>query len=341
MATTAVWGSLKHGEHKRHRPHGQHKRHRPHKRHKRIKHRSHRHAARGHRTKRHKRRKHHPPSSSSSTTPSTPTPATGPTTPSPVTAPGSSPGKIQHVAWIWMENHGYNNVIGSSSAPYINSLASTYGLATNYFATDHPSLPNYIEATTGGSQGVSDDNSPPANVTSAPSIFSQLPNGQSRSLMEDMPANCYTSNSGNYAVRHNPEAYLSSVSGDCSNYDVPFGSSPDLSAKFTFITPNVIDDMHDGTVADGDNFLKRYVPQLMATPPYQAGNTVIFIVWDEDGLDQNNHVPCIVISPYTHSVRDGTPYTHYSLLRTAEQLLGLPLLGNAASANSMLGRFGF
>jgi phosphatidylinositol-3-phosphatase len=245
-----------------------------------------------------------------------------------------------------MENHGYNNVIGSSSAPYINSLASTYGLATNYFATDHPSLPNYLEATTGGSQGVSNDNDPPANVTGAPSIFSQLPNGQSRSLMEGMPANCYTSDSGNYVVRHNPEAYLSSVSGGCKSFDVPFGSSPDLSAEFTFISPNLIDDMHNGTVADGDNFLKQYVPQLMATPQYQAGNTAIFIVWDEDGsedgLDQeNNHVPCIVISPNTHSVRDGTSYTHYSLLRTAEQLLGLPLLGNAASANSMLGRFGF
>jgi hypothetical protein len=48
-----------------------------------------------------------------------------------------------------------------------------------------------------------------------------------------------------------------------------------------------------------------------------------------------------VISPYTHGVRDATPYTHYSLLRTTEQLLGLRFLGNAASANSMVGKFGF
>jgi len=72
---------------------------------------------------------------------------------------------------------------------------------------------------------------------------------------------------------------------------------------------------------------------------------VIFVAWDEDGsqdgLDQeNNHVPCIVISPYTHGVQDGTSYTHYSLLKTTEQLLGLSQLGNAASANSMLGHFG-
>ena len=59
------------------------------------------------------------------------------------------------------------------------------------------------------------------------------------------------------------------------------------------------------------------------------------------GPQENNHVATLVISPYTHAVQDDTSYTHYSLLRTTEQLLGLPLLGNAASANSMLGKFGF
>ncbi len=79
----------------------------------------------------------------------------------------------------------------------------------------------------------------------------------------------------------------------------------------------------------------------MATPQYQTGSTVIFITWDENAGSSGNQIPCIVISPYTHGVKDATPYTHYSLLRTTEELLGLPLLGNAASANSMLGKFGF
>lgn len=50
-------------------------------------------------------------------------------------------------------------------------------------------------------------------------------------------------------------------------------------------------------------------------------------------------MPLIVVSPYTHTVKDGTLYTHYSLLRTTEQIFGLSPLGNAASANSMLGKF--
>ncbi|MBV9581907.1 MAG: acid phosphatase, partial [Chloroflexi bacterium] len=103
---------------------------------------------------------------------------------------------------------------------------------------------------------------------------------------------------------------------------------------------NLVDDMHDGTISDGDNFLKSYVPALMATPQYQAGTTVIFITWDENDGSSGNQVPCIVISPYTHGVKDSTPYSHYSLLRTTEELLGLPLLGNAATANSMVANFG-
>jgi hypothetical protein len=245
-----------------------------------------------------------------------------------------------------MENHGYSQIIGSSSAPYINNLASTYGLATNYFAADHPSLPSYIAVTSGSAQAISNDNGPSANPVSAPSIFSQLPGGQSRSLQQDMPSNCARSDSGNYAVRHNPMAYYTNLGSDCGHYDVPFGSMPDLSAAFTFITPNLSTDMHDGTISDGDNFLKNYVPALMGTPQYQHGNTVIFITWDEDasqtgGPQESNHVATLVISRYTHAVQDGTSYRHYSLLRTTEELLGLPLLGNAASANSMLGKFGF
>jgi hypothetical protein len=81
----------------------------------------------------------------------------------------------------------------------------------------------------------------------------------------------------------------------------------------------------------------------MGRPEYTSGATAIFITWDEDGngFSDNNQVATIVVSPYTHAVKDNTAYTHYSLLRTAEELLGLPPLGAAATANSMVGHFGF
>ncbi|MGZ6710006.1 MAG: alkaline phosphatase family protein [Solirubrobacteraceae bacterium] len=247
---------------------------------------------------------------------------------------------IQHVVWVVMENKDYSSVIGAGSAPYINRLAHRYGLAANYSAISHPSLPNYIALTSGSDQGISDDSGPSSHRLNVPSIFSQLPGGASRSLEQGMPSTCAKGDSGEYAVRHNPETYYTNLSRECSRYDVPSGARPDLSARFTFVTPNLINDMHDGSVGDGDRFLQSYVPALMATPQYRSGNTVIFITWDENEGTSGNRVPLIVISPFTHAARDGTRYSPYSLLRTTETLLGLPLLANAKSARSMIGKFG-
>ena len=254
---------------------------------------------------------------------------------------------IRHVVWILMENKS-QDVLDSPGAPYLSQLARTYGYATDDTAIAHPSLPNYIALTSGARHGVSHDWSPgvPGQpmtyALDVPSIFSQLPGGRSRSLAESMSTNCERMNSLPYLVRHNPEVYYTNLGSDCSNYDVPFSPTPDLGAAFTFIAPNAINDMHNGTIQDGDTFLEGYVPKLMATPQYRSGTTVIFITWDESESDTGvNHVPLVVISPYTHAVVDGHAYTHYSLLRTTEQLLGLPLLANARTATSMVGRFGF
>jgi hypothetical protein len=246
-----------------------------------------------------------------------------------------------------MENRS-QDLLHSPGAPYLSQLARTYGYATDYRAIAHPSLPNYIALTSGATHGVSRDwgpgvpGQPMTYGLDVPSIFSQLPGGRSRSLAESMTTNCERSNRFPYLIRHNPEAYYTNLGSECSNYDLPFGPRPDLSAAFTFIAPNAIHDMHDGTIQDGDRFLASYIPKLMATRQYRSGRTVIFIAWDESESDSGvNRVPLIVISPHTHGVVDGHAYSHYSLLRTTEQLLRLPLLANAHAASSMLGRFGF
>ena len=164
--------------------------------------------------------------------------------------------KVQHVVWILMENKNYSSVVGSGQAPYINRLAHRYGLATDYSGISHPSLPNYIALTSGSDQGISDDSDPSSHRLNVPSIFSQLPGGGSRSLEQGMSSDCAKGNSGEYAVRHNPEAYYTNLGPECTRYDVPFGAKPDLRARFTFVTPNLINDMHDGSIGDGDRFLQ-------------------------------------------------------------------------------------
>jgi hypothetical protein len=247
------------------------------------------------------------------------------------------PVRYDHVVWIVMENHSYEEIVGSADAPYINQLAAGHGLATNFYAESHPSLPNYIAMTSGSTQGLADDDPPSDHPLAVPSIFSLLPAGGSRSLEESMPSNCLRTDSGQYAVRHNPQAYYVNLGGDCAAYNVPLSDPPDLTARFTFITPNLVHDMHDGTVADGDGWLSTFMPKVLASAEYAGGRAAVFVTWDEDERLSDNHIPTLVIAP---SVAPGTTVAtrldHYAMLRATLEMLGVgPLLGNAATAADM------
>ena len=102
------------------------------------------------------------------------------------------PRRIDHVIWIWMENKPYDAVIGSPSAPYENQLAAACGLATNYHAIAHPSLPNYIAATSGDTQGIADDDPPSSHPLGVASIFSQVKDAGKtwREYAESAPGPC-------------------------------------------------------------------------------------------------------------------------------------------------------
>ena len=273
----------------------------------------------------------------------------------------TAPPRYQHVIWIWMENRSYGDIIGNTSqVPYINSLAARCGLATDYHNTTHPSLPNYLAATSGLAQArlpvlsFADCSVSAICHTSAPSIFGQ---GETwKAYQESMPSNCDKSDSGEYAVRHNPPPYYTSLSG-CTSRDVPFTQlAADLAGNtlptFSFITPNLTDDMHDGTIAQGDSWLSANVPTILNSSEYASGTTALFITWDEgtggssgencatNTTDASCHVATLVISPSTAAgSSSATLFNHYSLLGTAEQLLGLPALGQAASTATMTSAF--
>ena len=274
----------------------------------------------------------------------------------------ATPHTYQHVIWIWMENHSFSDIIGNTSqAPYINSLAAGCGLATNYHNTTHPSLPNYLAATSGLAQAqlpvLSFADCSPSVIchTSARSIFGQ---GETwKAYQESMPSTCDTSSSGEYAVSHNPPPYYTSLSG-CASHDVPYTQlATDLANNalpaFSFITPNLIDDMHNGTIAQGNAWLASNLPAILNSSQYKAGTTAVFITWDEGSggypiedcddtttTDTSCRVATIVISPTTPAgTTSGTFFSHYSLLATTEQLLGLPKLGQASSSATMTAAF--
>lgn len=275
-----------------------------------------------------------------SATPST-TVATSPGAPS-ATQPCGLPdaGGIDHVVWILMENRAADDVVGSSSAPYLASVARACGLATNYDGVAHPSLPNYIALTSGSTHGITDDSGPGSHPVPGPSIFSLL-GDRWASWQEAMPSPCDRTSSGEYAVRHNPAAYYTDLGPGCTAHDVALPATPDPVAAFTELTPNLCHDMHDCSTRTGDAWLSAELPLILDSATYRAGHTAVFITWDENESG-GTAVPCYVIAPsVTPGTRAATAFNHYSLLRTTEELLGLhPLLGAAATVASMSSAFG-
>jgi phospholipase C len=254
----------------------------------------------------------------------------------------------EHVIWIWMENKEQGSVIGAPDAPLLNNLTSTCGSAAAYSGVEHPSLPNYIAATSGDTWGITDNNNPSVHPLLVPSIYSQLEGVGStwRDYEENAPKNCPQAGSGDYAVRHDPAPYYTTIAATCALYDINAGTlasgplASDLAAgtlpTFSFITPNVCNDMHSCPVRAGDDWLRAWLPRILASPAYQAGTTAVFVAWDENEGASGNRVPFLAVAPaIVPGTSATTPFNHYSLLRTTEEMLGLPPLANAATAASM------
>jgi len=259
---------------------------------------------------------------------------------------------FKHIFIIMMENKEYGKIIGAPSAPYINSLAQQYGLATNFYATtQNGSLLDYLALTGGSTFGLS--GSCTDCVIDAPNIVDQLESaGKSwKAYMEDLPSPCFLGRaSGLYRKRHNPFIYYKDIQtkpARCQNI-VPYTEfATDLQKNtvpnYVWITPNMCHDMHSDVgcrttdkVKNGDDWLATEVPTILNSSAYRDGG-VLFITWDEGATTAGccekaagGHIVTLVISPlgkpaYTSAVA----YDHYSLLRTIEDAWDLGYLGDA------------
>jgi phosphatidylinositol-3-phosphatase len=253
---------------------------------------------------------------------------------------------IRHVIVIVMENHSLSTI--QRQAPFITALARGCGIATNYHAITHPSLPNYLAMTSGSIHHLHSDCSPRDCSQAGPNIFSQLTRHglRWRAYAESMRVACDTGTDGLYAARHVPAVYylrarpgcrkrvrgLGRVASGRMHRALHSGHAP----AYMFVTPNLCNDMHDCPVASGDGWLRKWIPMIVGSRTYRHGHTVILLTFDEGG-GGSNVVPLIVVSRYTrpHTVSHRL-LTHYSLLRASEQLLGIRrYLGKARSARGL------
>jgi acid phosphatase len=269
-----------------------------------------------------------------------------------------------HVFVLMEENHSYEQVVGNTNMPYLNSLINSNGLATNYDANSHYSIPNYFWITTGQSVTTYDPTQAVFNVDNVTRYLSAA--GKTwKAYEESIPSAGYTGPTVEpYEKNHDPFSYLTDVVNSSQSANiVPFTQlATDVAnnqlPNFGFITPNSNDDGHTANLAAADKWLSTNLKPLLASPAFQPGGNGVLIITFDESLDTDcrplttcpklpensggGRVATVVIGPNVKSGYQSTKfYQHPSVLRTMLLVLGINgAPGAAQNAPSMDEFFG-
>ena len=242
---------------------------------------------------------------------------------------------IKNVFVIVMENHDWSDIKGNASAPYINGTLLRIGAHAERYTSPqniHPSEPNYIWLEAGDELGIADDDDPSINYRTTKTHLTrqmEIAGVTWRSWQESMaPGTCPIASNGLYAAKHNPFVFFDDVtegrsasSPHCIEHIRPYEElAPQTFAQYNFITPNLCDDMHDSggcvtpdSVANGDAWLSREVPKILASKAYQDGGA-LFVTWDENEGGEGVPIGLIALSPFAKpGYSNEIAYTHSSL----------------------------
>src|SRR6266567_4652027 len=286
-----------------------------------------------------------------------------------VNATLSSSSAFQYIVTILMENNGLCDVTpsvvsGCSSssipAPYLTTLAQTYGFSTHYTAVDHPSEPNYVALFGGSTFGYTSDGYCCFQLN-APNLVDRLETAGLtwKAFAEDASGSGTCNFMPPRAGDHYPFIGFSDMKTSARCADMLTTTSP-LDPEFVralngatlpnyvWLTPNDTDNMHSSSVAVGDAYLATLVPLILSSRMFTTQNAALFIVFDE-GNDfcptGNSNSDCVVAEWSGPAVKkaysSSTSYNHYSYLSTLEANWNLPsLTSNDASATPMTEFFG-
>ena len=260
------------------------------------------------------------------------------TAPASSTAPAGALPRPAHVVVVIEENKSYSAIIGNPSAPYINSLAGHGALLTHAAAVSHPSEPNYLALFSGSTKGLTDDSCPHvfagANLASE-AIAAHL---TFAGYSESMPGTGFTGcTSGVYARKHNPWSDFRNVPPAGNRTFARFPASYAALPAISFVVPNLLDDMHDGTVAQGDTWLKDNLNGYARWA--SSNNSLLVVTWDENDGGAGNHIATVIAGAHVRPGRYPESVNHYSVLRLIEDMYGLPRVGASATATPVTGIF--
>jgi hypothetical protein len=280
----------------------------------------------------------------------------------PSRTPPTSP-YFDYIVAIVMENQGINNTYGlhcSGNCTYITQLSNSYGLASNYAAIGHPSLPNYLALTSGGNYDTPPfdrDCFPQSNgcFVSAPNIVDSIDSsGRTwRGYIEDYTGGgCSHRGTAFYVNQHNPFVFFTDINNNATRCARIVNANPggsgflalpsqllsDLNSistasNYMWLSPNTCDDGHDvcaplnNTVSQQNRYLSVLVPMILNSMIFRTQKAALFVVWDESATLQNNIVTAIWAGPAARNgYTSASPYGHYSAIKTIETAWNLPSL---------------
>jgi hypothetical protein len=265
----------------------------------------------------------------------------GVTIPAGTASAATPPPRFAHVLIVMMENKDYNQIIGQpDEAPYLNKLASTGAKFSKSFAVGHPSEPNYLALFSGSAHGLTSDKCP-VNFGQGPNLGAELIAAKLSftGYSEGLPSAGFTGNcsevSLGYTRVHNPWVDFANVPAADSQ---PFTRFPSSFAKLptvSFVIPNLCHDMHYCSRDSGDHWIKAHLAGYASWA--RTHNSLLIITWDEDDSDfgasgDKNQIPTIFYGAHIHAGTYSEKISHYNVLRTIEDMYGLPHLGTSAKA---------
>ncbi|HEX4121647.1 MAG TPA: alkaline phosphatase family protein [Verrucomicrobiae bacterium] len=268
---------------------------------------------------------------------------------------------VQTVFIMMFENKNWSQIIGSTNAPYINSLLPAASYCQQYYTPpgNHPSEPNYLWLESGTNFGIDNDDAPAINSQNTTNhLVTQLLNAgiSWKTYQEGISGVCLPLSivSTNYDPKHDPFVFFDDDTGTNNPMD-PYGIAHvrpfselagDLAsntvARYNLITPDLCDDGHDCPLSQSDWWLSQQIPMIMASAAY-TNNGAIFICWDEGYQQSDGPIGMIVLSPLARGggYHNSIHYDHGSTLRTFQEIFNVgPFLGAAAYATDLTDLFG-
>ncbi len=251
------------------------------------------------------------------------------------TAIGGELPRPDHIVIVIEENRSFTQLIGSREAPYINALAKRGMLFTQSYGVAHPSQPNYLALFAGTTRGIA-SNACPLELSGDNLASALQAKGSSlTSYAESMPETGYEGCIyGAYMRKHNPIANWKEL----KHYNQPFSAFPpdfENLPTVSLVIPDQRNDMHDGSIAQGDDWLKQHIEPYVEWA--MTHNSLLILTWDEDDGAANNHIATIMIGPMAKRGNSVQRINHYNILRTLSEMYGLPNLNESAHVKPITG----